>query len=295
MPGRERSVQEVGFARRDGLPREVELLDLGRLLAPPHDERTTRPSRTHFHTVMLVEQGRSRHHVDFEPWRVGPGDLVVVPQGCVQAFDPARVIRGRMVLFTAGFLERSQIGSARVEAAARPLLRHALRAHLGAEACRVLQAPLRALEAASAGPSDRDAFWTDAVEAAFALLLFVVAGRPEVADALAARVPEDPLVARFLDRLEADFRFERRAAHYARALRVSTSTLDRHVRAARGRTARQAIADRVVLEAKRLLLRPDTSIKTVAFELGFSEPQNFTRFFGTQTGLAPQRFRDAPR
>jgi AraC-like DNA-binding protein len=46
-----------------------------------------------------------------------------------------------------------------------------------------------------------------------------------------------------------------------------------------------------VLEAKRLLTRREMSVKNIAYDLGFLEPQNFTRFFRTQTGLSPKAFR----
>jgi AraC-like DNA-binding protein len=134
-------------------------------------------------------------------------------------------------------------------------------------------------------------FAAEVIAAAFSLLIFTIAGLQDITAAIVARQPRDELVARFLDLLEVRFRVGHQASSYARALHVSLRTLDRHVLADRGQTARQAIAARLVLEAKRMLTGRDMPIKNIAYELGFSEPQNFTRFFSTQIGSSPELFR----
>ena len=51
------------------------------------------------------------------------------------------------------------------------------------------------------------------------------------------------------------------------------------------------INERLVLEAKREIGYVRKPIKEISYELGFSEPAYFTRFFGKQTGYAPEDFR----
>ena len=121
--------------------------------------------------------------------------------------------------------------------------------------------------------------------------MFTLAGLAETAASAAAQKPQDALVERFLRQLEDHFASEHQAHYYAKALHVSLRSLDRHLVAARSQTTRQAIAARLVLEAKRLLTRREMLVKNIAYELGFLEPQNFTRFFRTQTGLSPKAFR----
>jgi len=134
-------------------------------------------------------------------------------------------------------------------------------------------------------------FAKEAVAAAFAVLVFTLAGLPETVASAAAQKPQDELVERFLRELEVNLTTEHQARYYAKALHVSLRSLDRHLVAARAQTTRQAISARLVLEAKRLLTRREMLVKSIAFDLGFSEPQNFTRFFRTQTGSSPEAFR----
>ncbi|MNL40944.1 DNA-binding transcriptional regulator AraC [compost metagenome] len=52
------------------------------------------------------------------------------------------------------------------------------------------------------------------------------------------------------------------------------------------------IDQRVMLEAKRLLVHTHESIKEIGFALGFEEPTNFVKYFRKHSGLTPVAFRD---
>lgn len=61
--------------------------------------------------------------------------------------------------------------------------------------------------------------------------------------------------------------------------------------AATGRTAKEIIDARVMLEAKRLLIHTDRPVAAIAADLGFSEPTNFVKYFTIRAGMAPGAFR----
>jgi len=46
-----------------------------------------------------------------------------------------------------------------------------------------------------------------------------------------------------------------------------------------------------MLEAKRLLHYSDTQIQEIAFKVGYSDIQSFSRFFKKQTGVSPSKYR----
>ena len=282
-------LEEVVFARRDGLPLEVEVVWAEELLRRPMAVDPTKPTRAHFHSLFLVEAGPSTHQVDFASWRVEPGHLLVIPAGHVQAFDPARLLRGPMAVFTAGLLDGDGLLGGRVAEAGRVLLDDGKHLHLGDASLRRVRQAFATLDRFSRDPPP--GFASEVIASAFSLLVFTVAGLPEMVAAVAARQPDDDLVARFLEQVEARYAAEHRAAAYARDLHVSLRTLDRRLVRARGQTARQVLTARLVLEAKRLLTRRELPIKAIAYELGFSEPQNFTRFFRAKTCVSPTNFR----
>jgi len=51
------------------------------------------------------------------------------------------------------------------------------------------------------------------------------------------------------------------------------------------------IRNRILLEAKRLLVNQDMSITEISNELNFNDNSYFTKFFKKQTGITPEEFR----
>jgi AraC-like DNA-binding protein len=75
----------------------------------------------------------------------------------------------------------------------------------------------------------------------------------------------------------------------------SVRTLGRATWAAAGESPKQAISDRLVLEARRLLAHTGQPISRLARRLGFRDPSNFSTFFTLHTGQSPTAFRAAIR
>ncbi len=78
---------------------------------------------------------------------------------------------------------------------------------------------------------------------------------------------------------------------YANLLNKSPKTLSNLFALYNNKTPLQVIKERIALEAKRLLQYTDKTSKEIAFELGFEDPANFSRFFKQQTGLPPGDFK----
>ena len=95
----------------------------------------------------------------------------------------------------------------------------------------------------------------------------------------------------FVTLLEEKFKVHRSVIFYADALHVSSSKLSEITRLIIGKSTKQIILDRVILEAKRLLQFTDASIKEIAYELGYSNPFHFSHTFKNQTQSSPDEYR----
>jgi AraC family transcriptional activator of pobA len=93
--------------------------------------------------------------------------------------------------------------------------------------------------------------------------------------------------------LEEHFHKERQLAFYADKLAMTVDRLNDHVRRATGVTAGHLIRQRVLTEAKRQLVFTNQPIHEIAYDLAFSDPSHFARFFRKQTGTTPHEFRTA--
>jgi len=86
----------------------------------------------------------------------------------------------------------------------------------------------------------------------------------------------------FIDKKEVSF--------YAYQLNISANYLNEVVKSETGYSAKSHISDRVLLEAKNLLLYSEMDIAEISHILQFSEPTHFTKFFKKATGCTPKAF-----
>jgi AraC family transcriptional activator of pobA len=103
--------------------------------------------------------------------------------------------------------------------------------------------------------------------------------------------PADATVEALRRLVEENFRKERHLEFYAEKLAMTADRLNDHVKRATGVTAGHLIRQRVLTEAKRALVFTGQPIHEIAYDLAFSDPSHFARFFRKQTGTTPHEFR----
>jgi AraC-like DNA-binding protein len=99
------------------------------------------------------------------------------------------------------------------------------------------------------------------------------------------------LVRAFKQLIDKRFRELKLPKEYAEMLHVTPNHLNAVCTDLVGKTAGDLIRDRVVLEAKRLLVNADLSITQIAYELNFADGSYFTKFFRKYAGVTPEEFR----
>jgi len=100
------------------------------------------------------------------------------------------------------------------------------------------------------------------------------------------------VVLRNFERLiETHYRDKRLPRDYAEMLYITPNHLNALVNSVIGKPAGELIRDRVVLEAKRLLVNSDMTISQIADLLNFEDNAYFTRFFKKYTAMSPEIFR----
>jgi AraC family transcriptional activator of pobA len=250
------------------------------------------PHRHDYHEVFWLRSGEGEHLIDGEALTVVPGTVTVIGRGQVHQFQHATGLRGGLLRFTdaalAGGAERIAAGW--------------LLAGRGGRAIAVpegegdrLDGVLAVLHAETQRPADP--FSADVVRHLISTLLLWLerwydASRTERRDADDADVQ---LHRRFTALLERDFARRHDAAHYAGELAVPGPALARALVALTGRSTKELITERVMLEAMRLLRFTDLTVGEIAFRVGFADQLYFSRAFKRSAGRAPQAYREAAR
>jgi AraC family transcriptional activator of pobA len=126
-----------------------------------------------------------------------------------------------------------------------------------------------------------------------ALLLLLVRAQLQTETSSDERTPG--LMDRFREQVEAHYAEHWPIERYAKTLNLTESRLNRLSQKSFGQSAFALTQERLLLEARRKLIYTSTPISQLAYELGFSDPAYFCRFFKKQTGLAPSTFRSGNR
>ena len=105
--------------------------------------------------------------------------------------------------------------------------------------------------------------------------------------------PEGPtdVVDRFIASVSTSFLEKRQVGMYASDLSISPGHLNELVKKRLGKSASDVLQERLLLEAKRLLLHADLSVKEVSHALRMEDPAYFNRMFKKATGMTPVEYR----
>lgn len=98
------------------------------------------------------------------------------------------------------------------------------------------------------------------------------------------------LIRNFNILVDTHFRKEHAVGFYAQKLFKSPKTLSNNF-AKFEKSPLQIIHDRIILEAKRLLIYTDKSAKEIAYEIGFEDASHLSRMFKRHTSLSPSEFK----
>jgi AraC family transcriptional activator of pobA len=104
---------------------------------------------------------------------------------------------------------------------------------------------------------------------------------------------------KFLNLLESNFRLEEKdatvkyktAGEFADQLHVHPNYLNSLVKQQTGKTLREHIQERMLYEAKSLLMQTDWDVNHIGYGLGFSGPAAFTSFFKKKENISPSIYR----
>lgn len=92
--------------------------------------------------------------------------------------------------------------------------------------------------------------------------------------------------------VELHYKKKKLTKEYAALLYITPNHLNALCKDITGRPAGELIRERVILEAKRLLVNAKMSVAEIAAELSFADNSYFSKFFKKYTGVTPEMFRN---
>jgi AraC family transcriptional activator of pobA len=273
---------------KEGLPLEIEIIPIAATLLK-HRENIAFPHRDNYYNIFYYQRGTACHIVDFKPIKVKANSLLFVNKNRVQMLDPKGGYDGKFLLFTEAFFDKypDDIKYLRNNILFNDLLEEpVVHVRKGSP----IISTFNDIEAELSKPNDLIQY--DLLHNLLHnLLLFSERERRESGFNEIRKGEELDYTILFKNLLEENFKEIKSVAWFAKNMSVSEKKLNKSTSLVLGKSPKEIIDERVILEAKRLLAHTANSIKEVGFDLGFEEPTNFIKYFRKHVGKTPIEFR----
>lgn len=284
----ENIIQKYEF--KEGLNLEFEILDLREVLSAKKSMMIV-PHRAQFYHILWIEKAEGTHYVDFNPIALKDNTIICVPQNSVNMYDKLANYKGKAIVFTDRFFSKTKqdfqyLQSSILFSDLYPVAQFKINP-LGSG----LNIVLNLMEQEFLKKKDAAHYHVLHNLLHVFLLQLEREMKNQGFEEIRPSVNLDYLML-FKDLLEENFRNEKSVNKYAADLSISEKQLNKACTIILDKKPKQIINERILLEAKRLLVHSNQSIKEIAYHLGYEEPTNFIKNFRKHTEITPSEFRE---
>lgn len=257
-----------------------------------YQERSGAPDEPHrhdFYTVLIVEKGNGIHKIDFNTYKIEKHEVFFVAPGQVHQVIEKEMSKGFVLTFSRDFLVQNYIPLSFIDSL-NLFQDYGQSPPLMPEQDQFEKLKQYSEEIFELFKSEKNLKLYSI--AAFLKLLLIECNNICTLDPedSYSDTSENSVVRRFKENVNQEYRKEHSTTFYAKQLHITPDHLNRLIKRAIGKTAKEYIQSRIITEAKRLLYFSGLSAKEIGFKLGFSEPSNFSAFFKKCTGYSPSKF-----
>lgn len=250
------------------------------------DHNPALPHRINFFALLIVTKGTGTHQIDLIEYNLKAGSVLKIAKGQVHAFQNNPQYEGFLIIFTEDFVLNYFSKSS------TNLISHLYNYHT--------TSPIANDETGNETflnqlISELKTENTYAQKNIIASLLDIYLLRLERKTLYNKSQDHNSThyetFIKFKNLVESNYTVTRNVKDYADKLLISTKHLNQVVKDFTLNTAKTFIDDYVILEAKRAIVSTDKSLKEIAFDIGFDEVTNFTKFFKNKMNMTPKAFK----
>jgi len=280
----------IKYDFKRGLPHEFEIVDIAKLYKEFKDTLTT-THRTGFYHIIWFQQGSPTHLVDFNPIKIKPNTLLFLNKDTVQRFDNKTKFEGKAILFTDSFFCKTETDTKFLQnsilfndlfSVSQIQVKKQSKLFTG-----LLQQMMEELK------NTKDNSQADILQNLLHnFLLHSERERRKQNFTEIKKGADLDYVMLFKDRLAIGYKSQKQVNYYAKEIIITEKRLNQATTKVLGKSPKQLIDDRIMLEAKRILAHTRESVKEIGYNLGFEEPTNFIKYFKKHSKFTPSEFRE---
>jgi len=250
------------------------------------------PHRHDFYHLIIFTKGSGSHTIDFEKFEINPYHGYFMAPGQVHGWDFEGDIDGYVINFSADFFNSFLLNNQYLEnfTFLNGNVQHSvidINEHDRSPVTELLNKAL--IEAESTGK-----FRLDKLRIILLEFFFLIAEIKGESGEVKSTENHNKIVLRNFEKLiDKHYLRLRLPKDYAELLCVTPSYLNSICKELLGLSAGNLIRNRIVLEAKRMLINLELTVTEIAYELNFSDNSYFCKLFKNQAGVSPETFRKA--
>ncbi|PXY02158.1 hypothetical protein DF185_05805 [Marinifilum breve] len=261
----------------------LEIIPLQRILE--HSQRNNHKAhRLNFYQILIFTKGRGVHEVDFEKIAYSENTVIPVAMGQVQRFSDNDQADGYALLFKPDFIIKGDMDY-------QYLYDYSIFTHSIKPVSNIANKEVYSLLQEMIIEQNKDDLFDTSDYQRNLLKNFLIQLERNKRQRVDIVCNDSfDLYIRFKKIVEEKISYKLRVGDICDELNVTTKQLNAAIKLFVSANAKQFIEDRLVLEIKRLLGYTTLSIKEIAFEIGFEDPTNFTKYFKNRVNMLPTEY-----
>ncbi|MFK7787840.1 MAG: AraC family transcriptional regulator [Crocinitomicaceae bacterium] len=282
-------VEKYHLLKDQPTSRQFEFYDLKTYL----EGNLTHSSRPHSHSfyqIIWFKSNKGKHFVDFNSFNVDKDRIFFISKNQVHYFENHVDYEGYLIHFNESFILSNETDM-------NFFISYSIFNNIQEP---YFQVPSDLLEELSSyvdqlsrESKNKGAFGNDSVLSNLlrSILILVERQKRKKRDANVELRQQNGAYLKFQDILERNHSKGWSVSDFAHELSISSKSLNALVKGETGKTVSQVIVDRIILEAKRKLTHSHAQIKQIGYDLGFSDPYYFNKYFKKHVKCSPSEFR----
>jgi AraC family transcriptional activator of pobA len=245
--------------------------------------------RHSFYHLVLFTDGAGMHTIDFEKFDVKPGQIYFMIPGQVHSWGFEGFTDGYIINFSASFIQSFILQNGYLDSFSffSGNLSDAV-INLPLETYAAIRPMFETILAEAARPTTQSG---DMIRLLM-LQIFIKVNRLCMSPVSTGNPTyNQTLLKNFKNLIEHHYADVKLPKDYAALLYITPNHLNAVCKDMMGVSAGELIRNRVLLEAKRMLTNPQSSINEISLKLNFSDNSYFTKFFKKLENITPEEFR----
>jgi len=247
------------------------------------------PHRHSFYHLLFFSEGGGKHTIDFHHFEVKPFQIYFMLPGQVHSWDFDGHVDGFVVNFSSSFFQSFLLKSEYLSSFS--FLN-------GITSDSVIDLPQQAqqsvlilFENLVSASQQHQVFQKDLLRVILIQIFINIQQAIFKDDRHQLPSQNNLILKKFQQLIEKHFLEIRLPGEYAALLNITPNHLNALCKEHLGIPAGEVIRNRVILEAKRLLVNVGLSVSEIAYSLNFNDNSYFNKFFKKEVGMSPEVFR----